>query len=145
MRSHTIILTFGSTQKVVQLSDDIIIQTVVVANGEHYASGVKDFQLLGSDQYPTEKWVLLGNFRALQDAFGRYRHGGRHHAPLLQELILTFVLFFVFVGLVVFLQKSNKLQVFPVESSSGQSWYVLCLCKHPPPLGRCNLWKKESV
>lgn len=50
---------------VVQLSEDIMIDHVVLLNLEHYSSSTQDFQLLGSDRHPTDKWLLLGTFRAL--------------------------------------------------------------------------------
>lgn len=49
---------------IVQLSEDIMLQRIAVANYEHYSSGLKDFQVLGSDTHPTDKWLLLGQFRA---------------------------------------------------------------------------------
>lgn len=42
----------------------IIVDTVVLANYERYSSSIKDFLILGSQRYPTNEWVLLGNFTA---------------------------------------------------------------------------------
>lgn len=49
---------------VVGLSEDILINEIRIANYEKYSSMVKDFQVLGSQRYPVQKWMLLGNFRA---------------------------------------------------------------------------------
>ena len=51
---------------VLQLSEDITVDTLVMENLEHYASSAKTFQLLASDKYPTKEWVLLGTFTAGQ-------------------------------------------------------------------------------
>eukprot|EP00941_MAST-03F_sp_MAST-3F-sp1_P002738 g2738.t1 len=52
---------------VVQLSEDIVVTSVSLSNYEHYASSVKRFQVLGSSQYPTDGWILLGQFIATQE------------------------------------------------------------------------------
>ncbi len=51
------------TWLIIQLSEDIVLDTFSLANLEHYSTGFRDFQLLGSSKYPTDKWILLGNFR----------------------------------------------------------------------------------
>ncbi|KAI3883428.1 hypothetical protein MKX03_031893 [Papaver bracteatum] len=38
--------------------------TIEVANFEHYSSNLRDFQVLGSLVYPTDKWLHLGNITA---------------------------------------------------------------------------------
>eukprot|EP00501_MAST-03F_sp_TOSAG23-6_P002445 GSMAST32.ASY1.ANO1.2554.1 assembled CDS len=52
---------------VVQLSEDIAVTSISLSNYEHYASSVKRFQVLGSSQYPTEGWILLGQFTASKE------------------------------------------------------------------------------
>ncbi|XP_021889641.1 uncharacterized protein SLP1 [Carica papaya] len=49
---------------VMELSEETLVDTIGIANFEHYSSNLKDFELLGSLVYPTETWVSLGNFTA---------------------------------------------------------------------------------
>jgi hypothetical protein len=49
---------------VVALSEDIIMSSVILSNKEHYSSGPRDFQVLGSIRHPTTEWMLLGQWRA---------------------------------------------------------------------------------
>ncbi|XP_074262975.1 SUN domain-containing protein 4 [Silene latifolia] len=49
---------------VIELSEETLVDTIEVANFEHYSSNLKEFELLGSLAYPTQKWVELGNFSA---------------------------------------------------------------------------------
>ena len=49
---------------VIGLSEDVQIDSVVIANYERYSSTVKTFQLLGSHSYPVKEWMLLGEFEA---------------------------------------------------------------------------------
>lgn len=49
---------------VVQLREDAVVDTIVIGNKEHYASGMKDFRVLGSTEFPTLHWTLLGTLRA---------------------------------------------------------------------------------
>ncbi|KAJ9145883.1 hypothetical protein P3X46_028211 [Hevea brasiliensis] len=49
---------------VIELSEETLVDTIKIANFEHYSSNLKDFVLLGSLVYPTDSWVQLGNFTA---------------------------------------------------------------------------------
>lgn len=49
---------------VIELSEETLVDTIKIANFEHYSSNLKDFELLGSQVYPTQTWVKLGNFSA---------------------------------------------------------------------------------
>ncbi|XP_057973091.1 SUN domain-containing protein 4 [Malania oleifera] len=49
---------------VIELSEETLVDTIEIANFEHYSSNLKDFELLGSLVYPTDIWVKLGNFTA---------------------------------------------------------------------------------
>ncbi|KAE9593952.1 putative Galactose-binding domain, SUN domain-containing protein [Lupinus albus] len=49
---------------IIELSEEILLDKIDIANFEHHSSNLKDFQLLGSLVYPTDKWVFLGNFTA---------------------------------------------------------------------------------
>lgn len=49
---------------VIELSEETLVDTVAIANFEHYSSKLKDFELFSSLVYPTDDWVLLGNFTA---------------------------------------------------------------------------------
>lgn len=48
----------------IELSEETLVDTIQIANHEHYSSNLKAFELLGSLVYPTDEWVLLGNFTA---------------------------------------------------------------------------------
>ncbi|KAK4801970.1 hypothetical protein SAY86_000173 [Trapa natans] len=50
---------------VIELSEETLVATVEIANLEHYSSNLKEFEMLGSLTYPTDTWVKLGNFTAL--------------------------------------------------------------------------------
>ncbi|KAK0622869.1 UNC-like C-terminal-domain-containing protein, partial [Immersiella caudata] len=51
---------------IVELSDDILVDTVVLANFEFFSSMIRQFRVSVSDRYPVklEKWVDLGTFEA---------------------------------------------------------------------------------
>ncbi|KAL2520311.1 Galactose-binding protein [Forsythia ovata] len=57
---------------VIELSEETLVDTIEIANFEHYSSNPKDFELHGSPVYPTESWVKLGNFTA-----GNVKHAHR--------------------------------------------------------------------
>ncbi|KAF4381091.1 hypothetical protein F8388_012013 [Cannabis sativa] len=48
----------------IELSEETLVDTIEIANFEHYSSNLKDFELRGSLVYPSDKWVKLGNFTA---------------------------------------------------------------------------------
>ncbi|XP_074317594.1 SUN domain-containing protein 5 isoform X2 [Silene latifolia] len=49
---------------VVELADEILVDSVKIANFEHYSSNFKEVELWGSLTYPTESWSLMGKFVA---------------------------------------------------------------------------------
>ncbi|KAI1375955.1 hypothetical protein F4677DRAFT_421413 [Hypoxylon crocopeplum] len=51
---------------IVELSDDILVDTVVLANFEFFSSMTRHFRVSVSDRYPVklEKWKILGTFEA---------------------------------------------------------------------------------
>ena len=51
---------------IVELSDDILIDTIVLANFEFFSSMIRHFRISVSDRYPvkTERWKELGHFEA---------------------------------------------------------------------------------
>ncbi|KAG7598001.1 SUN domain [Arabidopsis suecica] len=49
---------------VVELSEETLVNTIKIANFEHYSSNLKEFQLQGTLVYPTDTWVHMGNFTA---------------------------------------------------------------------------------
>ncbi|XP_042479284.1 SUN domain-containing protein 4-like [Macadamia integrifolia] len=57
---------------VIELSEETLVDTIDIANFEHYSSNLKDFELLGSLVYPTDNWIKLGNFTA-----GNVKHAQR--------------------------------------------------------------------
>uniref|UniRef100_A0A5B6YMN7 SUN domain-containing protein n=1 Tax=Davidia involucrata TaxID=16924 RepID=A0A5B6YMN7_DAVIN len=56
----------------IELSEETLVDTIEIANFEHYSSKLKDFELLGSSVYPTDTWLKLGNFTA-----GNVKHAQR--------------------------------------------------------------------
>lgn len=56
----------GSKYVIVELSDDILVDTVVLANFEFFSSMIRHFRISVSDRYPVkmEKWRELGTFEA---------------------------------------------------------------------------------
>lgn len=59
---------------VIELSEETLIDTIELANFEHYSSNLKEFELLGSAVYPTDTWVKLGNFTAKNVKHSRKVH-----------------------------------------------------------------------
>ncbi|RRT47730.1 hypothetical protein B296_00052303, partial [Ensete ventricosum] len=49
---------------VLELSEETLVETIEIANFEHYSSNFKNFDLFSSLVYPTDSWVKLGNFTA---------------------------------------------------------------------------------
>ncbi|KAK4601265.1 hypothetical protein RGQ29_010721 [Quercus rubra] len=49
---------------VIELSEETLVDSVKIANFEHYSSNFKEFGLSGSLSYPTETWSPLGTFVA---------------------------------------------------------------------------------
>ncbi|EFJ28523.1 hypothetical protein SELMODRAFT_441228 [Selaginella moellendorffii] len=49
---------------VVELSEETLVDTIVIANYELYSSNPRELELLGSLMFPTEEWKLLGKFEA---------------------------------------------------------------------------------
>ncbi|KAL2633923.1 hypothetical protein R1flu_005402 [Riccia fluitans] len=49
---------------VLELSEETFVDTVVIANFEFHSANLKDFEVYGSPVYPTNEWILLGQFRA---------------------------------------------------------------------------------
>ncbi|OHF00556.1 hypothetical protein CORC01_04095 [Colletotrichum orchidophilum] len=56
----------GNKFAIVELSDDILVDTVVLANFEFFSSMVRHFRISVSDRYPVkvDKWKDLGTFEA---------------------------------------------------------------------------------
>lgn len=49
---------------VIGLSEDILVESVVLTNYEQYSSYVEKFQILGSTSYPVTQWADLGTYTA---------------------------------------------------------------------------------
>lgn len=49
---------------IVELCEEIGIQDIQIANYEYFSSLFKDIQILGSNQFPTKYWDLIGNYSA---------------------------------------------------------------------------------
>lgn len=54
----------GGKFVVIELAEETLVDTVKIANFEHYSSNFKEFELYGSLVYPTETWSPLGKFVA---------------------------------------------------------------------------------
>ncbi|XP_072966134.1 SUN domain-containing protein 4 isoform X1 [Typha angustifolia] len=61
---------------VIELSEETLVDTIEVANFEHYSSNLKDFELLSSLVYPTDYWDKIGNFTA-----ANVKHAQRFSLP----------------------------------------------------------------
>uniref|UniRef100_A0A1J3KA22 Uncharacterized protein slp1 n=1 Tax=Noccaea caerulescens TaxID=107243 RepID=A0A1J3KA22_NOCCA len=49
---------------VIELSEETLVNTIKIANFEHYSSNLKEFELQGTLVYPTDTWVHMGNITA---------------------------------------------------------------------------------
>ncbi|KAL5222827.1 hypothetical protein ABZP36_027540 [Zizania latifolia] len=49
---------------IIELSEETLVDTIAIANFEHYSSNLKEFEMLSSMNYPTEDWETLGRFTA---------------------------------------------------------------------------------
>uniref|UniRef100_A0ACD5WMD9 Uncharacterized protein n=1 Tax=Avena sativa TaxID=4498 RepID=A0ACD5WMD9_AVESA len=47
---------------ILELSEETLVDTIALANFEHYSSNLKEFEMLSSLIYPTENWETLGRF-----------------------------------------------------------------------------------
>lgn len=49
---------------IINLCEQIVVDTIVMANFEFFSSTFKDFRVYGSLKYPTDDWRLLGQWQA---------------------------------------------------------------------------------
>lgn len=49
---------------IIELSEETLVETIMIANFEHHSSNLKEFELHGSLVYPTDEWIKIGNFSA---------------------------------------------------------------------------------
>lgn len=49
---------------IINLCEQIVVDTIVMANFEFFSSTFKDFKVYASSKYPTEDWKLLGQWQA---------------------------------------------------------------------------------
>lgn len=49
---------------VVELAEETLVDSVRIANFEHYSSNFKEFELWASSTYPTDSWTFIGKFVA---------------------------------------------------------------------------------
>ncbi|XP_058203604.1 SUN domain-containing protein 5 isoform X1 [Rhododendron vialii] len=54
----------GGKFVIIELAEETLVDTVKIANFEHYSSNFKEFELYGSLVYPTETWSPIGKFVA---------------------------------------------------------------------------------
>ncbi|XP_052138338.1 SUN domain-containing protein 4 [Oryza glaberrima] len=47
---------------IIELSEETLVDTIAIANFEHYSSNLKEFEMLSSLNYPTDSWETLGRF-----------------------------------------------------------------------------------
>ena len=50
---------------VIGLGEDILVESISVANYEKYSSMLKDFQVFASTSYPAESWINMGTYTAM--------------------------------------------------------------------------------
>ncbi|KMZ57658.1 Sad1/UNC domain protein [Zostera marina] len=50
---------------VIELSEETLVDTIEIGNFEHYSSNFKEFELLKSLVYPTDSWIKIANFTAM--------------------------------------------------------------------------------
>ncbi|GLD97419.1 hypothetical protein PINS_up006103 [Pythium insidiosum] len=75
---------------VVSLSEDIHADSIVIANYEKFSSTTRQFLVLGSVTYPTETWVVLGNFTAApQNGEQVFALDAQHHVRYVKLRILS--------------------------------------------------------
>jgi len=49
---------------IISLSEDILVDMVILVNLEYYSSNLKEFEILTTTHYPSEEWLSLGKFVA---------------------------------------------------------------------------------
>jgi hypothetical protein len=49
---------------IINLCEEILIDTIVLANFEFFSSTFKDFRVYVANTYPTKDWQLLGQWQA---------------------------------------------------------------------------------
>ncbi|GAN11072.1 conserved hypothetical protein [Mucor ambiguus] len=49
---------------IINLCEEIVVDTIVMANFEFFSSTFKDFRVYASSKYPTKEWRLLGQWQA---------------------------------------------------------------------------------
>ncbi|KAF3331921.1 Sad1 / UNC-like C-terminal [Carex littledalei] len=49
---------------IIELSEETLVDMIVIANFEHYSSNLRQFEVFSSLVYPTEKWDYIGEFLA---------------------------------------------------------------------------------
>ncbi|KAJ0404322.1 hypothetical protein ATCC90586_007636 [Pythium insidiosum] len=75
---------------VVSLSEDIHADSIVIANYEKFSSTTRQFLVLGSVTYPTDTWVVLGNFTAApQNGEQVFALDAQHHVRYVKLRILS--------------------------------------------------------
>ncbi|KDO31955.1 hypothetical protein SPRG_03170 [Saprolegnia parasitica CBS 223.65] len=70
---------------VISLSEDIHAEAIAIANYEKFSSMTKEFLVLGSINYPTDTWVVLGHFNALhKNGEQLFNFQEKHHVRYLK-------------------------------------------------------------
>jgi len=46
---------------IITLSEDVVLDTILITNYEDFSDELQEIILTGSIEFPTEKWVTLGN------------------------------------------------------------------------------------
>ncbi|OQR93004.1 hypothetical protein ACHHYP_03034 [Achlya hypogyna] len=70
---------------VISLSEDIHAEAIAIANYEKFSSMTKEFLVLGSINYPTDTWVVLGHFTALhRNGEQLFNFHEKHHVRYLK-------------------------------------------------------------
>jgi hypothetical protein len=46
---------------IINLSEDVVIETLMITNHEDFSDKLEEITLMGSIEFPTDKWVNLGS------------------------------------------------------------------------------------
>ncbi|OQR96664.1 proteasome subunit beta type-3 [Thraustotheca clavata] len=75
---------------VISLSEDIHAEAIAIANYEKFSSMTKEFLVLGSINYPTDTWVVLGHFNALlKNGEQLFNFHEKHHVRYIKLRLIS--------------------------------------------------------
>ncbi|RLO04454.1 hypothetical protein DYB28_001422 [Aphanomyces astaci] len=76
---------------VISLSEDIHADEIALANYEKFSSTTREFLVLGSINYPSDTWVVLGNFTAANhNGEQLFEFHEKHHVRYIKLRLIVF-------------------------------------------------------